>query len=950
MRLSSFVFLLLFCCLSRSFAQYSPEAEQIFNDAYALSKQNRYDEALKGFHRALSISPEHTNSHVMASWCYLIKGDFKNAAHHADYAHMLDQFYDVPYLSKAYVMFATEDPQAEHYIKSFFWLSIDPAAVNNVIQDCNDLINAGIKPQVFSNLKSRINSYANQDNSRFRIVADFLNNGAGYINNQNPDAALREFDKALQASVFDEPFAYVRPLVLNQIGLILHYAGNPVAPGVFEMALGEMSKYRIISPYIRMRAATMAAQFYFNIYNFEKMFNVLASYTRHAEAVPEIFGYDKANFNILLAKSVMNIPEKRGVVLQACSEIVKMPMVSNDQTATLRAYAYMFMGHAYQTSANNQERTASGDYFLKGIEIAKAYKLENVIAEIEERYGTFLYTMRRYDEAFAMLNNAIAYHYSQNDLVGAQTSMNNLGALYFGIDDYENAAKVLRRSVDLIEGIRETLSGETKLNYMQEVSASYAFLVYSLAATGKTSELFEVQNLQRGRVLSEMLGKDKLSSKVTMSEYQRMLPPDEATIIYSDYTPGSCIIHVITSKGAYAIINKQEDLFKSLRSKYVERIRAASNKTGFKPGYANELTADHRYVLQMDMDDMMQLTRDLLQTNDPAFATLRAEFLNAYYKLFFEPISQKLPGIKKLMIMPDGLANFLPFEALTSSQGEYLVSKFDIRYAQSADVRKIIASRNYGNQPKSLLAMGGAVYQNMRESAERIRGVDKMLELQSRANVNSLSGLSQREIYAALGFGQLNYLPGTLAEVQTIAKLVKGKADLFTGEQMTENKIKALSSSGELKNYKIIHLATHGFAIPQIPQLSGIAMCIFPTMQGNEDGYLTAPEISKLNMNAELAILSACETGLGKIYGGEGVTGLTQALLVGGANRAIVSLWPVSDEGTMHFMNGLYDLTENKGQTYDEAVNVMKRRFIKGEFGAAFSAPHIWAPFVHYGK
>jgi len=196
----------------------------------------------------------------------------------------------------------------------------------------------------------------------------------------------------------------------------------------------------------------------------------------------------------------------------------------------------------------------------------------------------------------------------------------------------------------------------------------------------------------------------------------------------------------------------------------------------------------------------------------------------------------------------------------------------------------------------------------------------------------------------------MNYLPGTLNEVKEIEKYFNGRADVYTGTQMTENFIKSLAKNGTLKNYKIVHLATHGFAIPQIPQLSGIAMCIFPNMQGGEDGYLTAPEISKLGMHADLAVLSACETGLGKIYGGEGVSGLTQSLIVGGANAALVSLWPVSDQGTMYFMTGLYNLTENQKVPYDEAVNIMKRKFIAGEFGPEFQSTGIWAPFVLYGK
>jgi CHAT domain-containing protein len=79
------------------------------------------------------------------------------------------------------------------------------------------------------------------------------------------------------------------------------------------------------------------------------------------------------------------------------------------------------------------------------------------------------------------------------------------------------------------------------------------------------------------------------------------------------------------------------------------------------------------------------------------------------------------------------------------------------------------------------------------------------------------------------------------------------------------------------------------------------------------------------------------------------VVGLTSSLLIGGANRALVSLWPVSDAGTMRFMRELYALTEQEGVSYDVAVNRVKRRFIAGDFGAAFQDIRIWAPFIHYG-
>ena len=172
---------------------------------------------------------------------------------------------------------------------------------------------------------------------------------------------------------------------------------------------------------------------------------------------------------------------------------------------------------------------------------------------------------------------------------------------------------------------------------------------------------------------------------------------------------------------------------------------------------------------------------------------------------------------------------------------------------------------------------------------------------------------------------------------------------IFTGADMSEQRIKAMARDGSLAQFRIVHLATHGFAVPEVPELSGLAMTLLPTAEGGEDGYLTAPEIAQLGMQADLAVLSACQTALGRIYGGEGVAGLTGSLLIGGANRALVSLWPVSDAGTMYFMRDVHALVLNEGLSYDEAANRVKRRFIVGEYGAQFQDVYIWAPFVHYG-
>jgi CHAT domain-containing protein len=208
---------------------------------------------------------------------------------------------------------------------------------------------------------------------------------------------------------------------------------------------------------------------------------------------------------------------------------------------------------------------------------------------------------------------------------------------------------------------------------------------------------------------------------------------------------------------------------------------------------------------------------------------------------------------------------------------------------------------------------------------------------------------SVRNAYGALGIRTWNNLPGTLSEVNNIKDVVK-KAEIFTGIDVTEKKIKELSGNGKLSEYKVLHFATHGRVVPEVPELSAVVLSQFENEQGREDGFLCMGEIAKLDIKADFVSLSACETGLGKIYGGEGVVGLTQSFLLAGANAVSVSLWQVADESTSQFMVSMYDRVQDKDISYADAMTEVKRRFISGDFGDKYKSPYFWAPFVYYGK
>ena len=529
--------------------------------------------------------------------------------------------------------------------------------------------------------------------------------------------------------------------------------------------------------------------------------------------------------------------------------------------------------------------------------------------------------------------------------------------LFFN-EDYALAIPYFEKAINITEEYRDQLDSQNRIAYLQSQLSAYQFLTYCYARTGDGEGMFNSIEQQRARVLTDRLNLKSNAKKTNLQQFQSKLKSDEVALFYSLTEPGAVAINVVTKEASYAVLKEHFQEFVTLKQNYIDMQRVADmQRTGFKLPANARLTGD-RILLEQDIANMFnqedfellgEITRELLQSTNPDHDQMKAEFLNFYYKFLIAPIANRIAGKKKLIISPDGLLNFIPFEALLSNDGKYLIENYGVRYIQSASVSNIIDNRKYSASRKPMLAMGGAIYEEMSAKAEPIRSVERMQEMNFKVAENASKGLSQREVYAALGFGKMNYLPGTLNEVKTMAEVVQG-ADVYTGTQMNEAFLKQLSNEGKLANYKVVHLATHGFALPEIPELSGIAMSIFKDEKDNQDGYLISSEIASLKMNADLVVLSACETGLGKIYGGEGVMGLTQSLIIAGANGAAVSLWPVNDASTMYFMAGMYELKSKTNWSYADAMDDMKRRFIKGDFGEMFRGINFWAPFIHYGN
>jgi CHAT domain-containing protein len=295
------------------------------------------------------------------------------------------------------------------------------------------------------------------------------------------------------------------------------------------------------------------------------------------------------------------------------------------------------------------------------------------------------------------------------------------------------------------------------------------------------------------------------------------------------------------------------------------------------------------------------------------------------FDLLMKEALREVPASARLIIVPDGLLLRFPFEALvTTIEGgapRYLLEDHAISYAPSASVLAQLMGRQR-SQPAGrldLLALGNPV-------ADAGGTADRALSEQFRAGA------------------RLEPLPFAEEEASSIVRLYRQNrktAELYVRDQALEGVLKA-----DAGKFRILHLATHGFIDDRVPALSGLLLASGGAPDG-EDGYLRLNEIFHLKMNADLAVLSACETALGKEIRGEGMVGLTRAFFYAGAQSVIASLWMVNDQSTALLMEDLH-ARHIKGEDASTALRRAKLGLLRGS-DSRFRHPFFWAPFVLVG-
>jgi len=462
-----------------------------------------------------------------------------------------------------------------------------------------------------------------------------------------------------------------------------------------------------------------------------------------------------------------------------------------------------------------------------------------------------------------------------------------LGNTLFKSGNLAEAEKQLRAAIGILESLRPGLDDSHKVTIFDTQVLTYTLLQQVLIAGGKPEAALEIAERGRTRAFVELLAQQLSPTQAaqsaiavappTIQQIQTIAKKQNATLVQYSIVPERFLLQgklrgVASKLMIWAIKPTGEIAFRQVDIKELKQ-----QKTSLK-----ELVVESRFFREKSRSEAAR---------------------KQLYQLLIEPIAEFLPSNpnSRVIFIGQDYLFLLPFPALQSPTGQYLIEKHTLSTAPAIQVLDLT------HQQRQRLA---ARY------AEPLQGKNVLIV------GNPAMPL------------ELPPLPGAEQEALAIAKLFNTKA--IIGDKATKTSIMQ-----QLPKARLIHLATHGL-LDDIQKL-GIPGAIALAPSQTDDGFLTSGEILNLRLNAELVVLSACHTGQGEITG-DGVIGLSRSLIVAGVPSTIVSLWAVPDTPTALLMTDFYrHLQQNpdKAQALRSAMLTTMKQYPE---------PINWAAFTLLGE
>ncbi|MBD2213053.1 CHAT domain-containing protein [Nostoc linckia FACHB-104] len=750
-----------------------------------------------------------------------------------------------------------------------------------------------------------------------REVKDRNGEGTALVNLGNTYDSLGDYPKAID--YYQQSLAILREIKDRQgeAAALVNLGNAYDSLGDYPKAIDYHQQSLAISREIKDRQGEAAA-----LGNFGNIYLYLGDY-------PKAIDYHQQS--LMIAREIKNrLGESQslgslGVVYNSLGDYPKVIDYYQQSLAILREIKNRLgegqllanLGLAYYSVGDYPKAI---DYHQQSLTITREIKNRLGEGNALGNFGNVYNSLGDYPKAIDYYQQHLALAREIKDRKGEGNSLNNLGLTYYKQAKLTLAEKTLIEGIKVYESLRgRRLKDNEKVSFFDTQSNIYNVLQGVLIAQNKTDAALEISERGRGRAFVELLA-SRLS---TNSQEKFPTPPNITEIKKTAKLQNATLVQYSIITDEFKINGKQEIKESEL---YIWVIKPTGeiifHKSDLKPLWQKENTTLTQLVNKtrdsMGIEDIITRHGGLLpQKPESNNQTNQTQNLKQLYKLLIQPIAKYLPNNpnEKVIFIPQNSLFLAPFPALQDDKGKYLIEKHTILTAPSTQVLDLTRQQKLGSKKqREIAAVKSLIVGNPTMPSVSLKPGDEKTKLRP--------------------------LNGAENEAKVIASLPLLNSKPLIGDAATETAVVA-----KMFQAKYIHLATHGL----FDDLRGLGSAIALAPSNQDDGLLTAEEIfnfqQKFNqkLNADLVVLSACDTGRGRITG-DGVIGLSRSFISAGVPSVIVSLWSVDDGSTAFLMTKFYQNLErnpDKAKALREAMLETKKQY---------SQPLQWAAFTLIGE